>query len=869
MATSLASLSVIIGANLQPLERDLRRARTITSQNVKAMQSMSVNAFVPSGGIKNQWATAMGGPMYRSMPSAVGFNTRAYQQAMNNAMWARQFQPSASQQWMEATGGKPYVAPIPKPPKLPRKSGGGRGFGMGGFGMLGGVGGMMRAMGLTSVAAGFGMAIREGEKFNQVMMQSTAIMGNLSSDMKNKLAKAAIDSSRTVKYSATESANALFFLASAGLKAEQSLGAIGKVTKFAQSGNMNLTEAARLATQTTAAFGLKANNASVYIENLGRVTDVLAYTNTRCQSTVEQLARAMANKGAARARFLGKSVEETAAVLSVYADQGKLAEEAGTYLDMSWRELGIKAIQNKQAFADLGIKVYDTSGKMRHTADIIRDMENAFQGLSTEQATERLMSLGLPARSLVALMPLLGYSNKIMEQHADILAKAGGYAEKLAAEQLTPLQKAWADFSATVTESASSIMTTFYPVITEVLKSFGDVIESVSLAGESVRVFSEMLGGLKLNPRFVETLKSVWSPLRMLGKLIDAAKNGLASIEEQSFYKTNEKAKALIAELKTMDPNNDVGQGAIMENLKTLLGKSTFESLLPSLLDELPDKLRKKYESQIPKKEETKASGDYGGLTTAVSQLSPEEEEEQQKAKEKFWDKFWTDASDKLTTPQQRLEQYRQTLLEVLRAGGLSREQGEKLFEVKRNELFPELEKNKKEVENLAFELHAMRQGWDEATIAARDYFRATGDAKGADAKWYQMQQLELEQKKQDAQKQVNDWKSENDIRRNKTSEELVAFRELQKTTQDPTTLLAGAQELLDMLDLRKKENQGGITTGFTDMASWGTELQNALMGKDKEKLDKDRNQLLKEIKTLQTKLLEKADKPHLAVAGK
>jgi hypothetical protein len=351
--------------------------------------------------------------------------------------------------------------------------------------------------------------------------------------------------------------------------------------------------------------------------------------------------------------------------------------------------------------------------------------------------------------------------------------------------------------------------------------------------------------------------------------LIDAAKKGLASIEEQSVYKTNKKAKALIAELKIMDPNNDVGQGAIMENLKTLLGKSTFESLLPSLLDELPDKLRKKYESQIPKKEETKASGDYGGLTTAVSQLSPEEEEEQQKAKEKFWDKFWADASDKLTTPQQRLEQYRQTLLEVLRAGGLSREQGEKLFEVKRNELFPELEKNKKEVENLAFELHAMRQGWDEATIAAWDYFRATGDAKGADAKWYQMQQLELEQKKQDAQKQVNDWKSENDIRRNKTSEELVAFRELQKTTQDPTTLLAGAQELLDMLDLRKKENQGGITTGFTDMASWGTELQNALMGKDKEKLDKDRNQLLKEIKTLQTKLLEKADKPHLAVAGK
>ncbi len=323
---------------------------------------------------------------------------------------------------------------------------------------------IMPSLGVLAGAGAFVQLLRSGEDFNRKMRSSLAIMGEVSTALRVDMKEAALVAARVTKFSAAEVAEAYFFLASAGLTAEQSIAALPQVAAFAQAGMFNLARATELATDAQSALGLTVKDPVQNLKNLTHVTDVLVKANTLANASVEQFASAMTNKAAAAARIVGIDIEELTAILAAFADQGVKSARAGNAINIILRDMQSKAIENKEAFDQFGVSVFDNTGKLRKIADVIGDLEKALGPMTDEQKKATLAQLGFSDRSVIFLQTLLGTSEKIRNYEKE-LQKAGGTTKDVANKQLTPLQKGMARIGAVFASVSSDIINVIGPMV--------------------------------------------------------------------------------------------------------------------------------------------------------------------------------------------------------------------------------------------------------------------------------------------------------------------------------------------------------------------------------------------------------------------
>jgi len=146
-------------------------------------------------------------------------------------------------------------------------------------------------------------ATRQFIEFEDKLNQSLAIM-QTTEEQQRRMAQASRQVAIESRISASESAEAFFFLASAGLDAEQSISALPQVTKFAQAGMFDMALATDLATDSQSALGLTVKDAEQNLANLTRVTDVLVKANTLANASVQQFAEALTTKSGSALKIL-------------------------------------------------------------------------------------------------------------------------------------------------------------------------------------------------------------------------------------------------------------------------------------------------------------------------------------------------------------------------------------------------------------------------------------------------------------------------------------------------------------------------------------------------------------------------------------
>ena len=259
---------------------------------------------------------------------------------------------------------------------------------------------------LPVVAIG-GLAMKAFADFDSAMTQSLAIMGDAAGEWRDEMETAAREVGKTTTFSAKEAAESYFFLASAGMNAQQSIAALPQVAAFAQAGMFDMARATDLATDAQSALGLTVKDPIKNLENLTRVTDVLVRANTLANASVEQFSSALTTKAAAAARLLGMEIEETTSILAVMADAGVKGNIAGTQLSMMLNNMTSNAVKNKDAWTDLGVEVFDGGGKMRKMSDIVADLTVGLGGMSDEQKVATIMNLGFGDRAAATVKVLL------------------------------------------------------------------------------------------------------------------------------------------------------------------------------------------------------------------------------------------------------------------------------------------------------------------------------------------------------------------------------------------------------------------------------------------------------------------------------
>ena len=288
---------------------------------------------------------------------------------------------------------------------------------------------------VTSAISGIAaFSIREFARFDQAMTQSQAIMGDLSDSTKKAMSDVAREIGVTTTFAAHEAADAFYFLASAGLTAEQSIAAMPRVAAFAQAGMFDLARATDILTDAQSALGMGSDDAAENLANMTEISNVLVGIATKANASVEQFGEAFMRAGA-RIRMVGVPIEEAAAVLGAFADQGTKGAAGGEALSIILRDLPRAAGKNAQAFRALGIQVENADGSFRPMADIVQNFETALEGLSATQQATVFTTLGLTRSVADNLSQLVGTSEKIRQYEADIRLM-GDVTQEVADKQL-------------------------------------------------------------------------------------------------------------------------------------------------------------------------------------------------------------------------------------------------------------------------------------------------------------------------------------------------------------------------------------------------------------------------------------------------
>src|SRR6056297_3556309 len=352
-----------------------------------------------------------------------------------------------------------------------------------------------KALGAVGVAVGSGLAlsVREFGKFDEAMNQSIAIMGDVSDTMRKDMSDAAREVAKNTTFSAEQAAESFFFLASAGLDAEQSVSAMPQVAAFAQAGMFDMATATDLATDAQSALGLASDDTEENLENLTRVTDVFVKANTLANTSVEQLASAITSKAGNALKTVGKDIEEGSATLAVFADQGIKGERAGTLLTNTLFGLTENAQKNASEFQRLGIEVFDAEGNMRNMADIAGDVTGAFEGMSEEQKLAEISALGFTKQTREGVLALVDNGDTLAE-YEEALRNAGGTADDVAGKQLQTLEGQFALLQSAINVVAIEIGETLEPILIDLLGIITPIVDTVG--PKFVEFFQNIADGL-------------------------------------------------------------------------------------------------------------------------------------------------------------------------------------------------------------------------------------------------------------------------------------------------------------------------------------------------------------------------------------
>ena len=222
-----------------------------------------------------------------------------------------------------------------------------------------------------------------GMSFEESMSNNAALFGATGEEL-NKLSETAQHYGETTQFSASEAAEALGYMALAGWDANKATSELGGVLDLAAASGMGLAEASDMVTDYLSAFSNTTMTAAEF-------ADKLAYAQANSNTKAVQLGEAYKNS-AANLNAAGQDVETVTSLLAAMANQGLKGSEAGTALSAMMRDLTAKMKDGKVQIGDTSVAVMDANGNYRDLTDILKDVEQATNGMGDAEKAAALSS---------------------------------------------------------------------------------------------------------------------------------------------------------------------------------------------------------------------------------------------------------------------------------------------------------------------------------------------------------------------------------------------------------------------------------------------------------------------------------------------
>lgn len=238
---------------------------------------------------------------------------------------------------------------------------------------------------VTAAVTGLGTAaVKTAADFDQEMSKVAAISGATGSDFDSLREKAREMGAKT-KFSASEAASAMEYMAMAGWKTGDMLDGIEGIMNLAAASGEDLATTSDIVTDALTAFGLSAADS-------GHFADILAAASSNANTNVSMMGETF-KYCAPIAGALGFSAEDTAEAIGLMANSGIKASQAGTSLRSIMNNLAGEVTFAGKNIGEVTIATSNADGSMRSLNDILADCRVAFSGLTESEKAANAESL--------------------------------------------------------------------------------------------------------------------------------------------------------------------------------------------------------------------------------------------------------------------------------------------------------------------------------------------------------------------------------------------------------------------------------------------------------------------------------------------
>ena len=260
-------------------------------------------------------------------------------------------------------------------------------------------------MPVTLGVVGLGTAaVKTAADFDSAMSKVAAVSGATGSDLEALRDKAREMGEKT-KFSASEAAEAMNYMAMAGWKTEDMLSGIEGVMNLAAASGEDLVTTSDIVTDALTDFGLTAKDS-------GHFADILAAASSNANTNVSMMGETF-KYCAPIAGALGFSAEDTAEAIGLMANAGIKGSQAGTLLRTIMNNLSGEVKICGSSIGEVTVATTNADGSMRDLSDILADCRTAFSGLSESEKAAA-------AESLVGKNAMSGFLALMNAGEADI-----------------------------------------------------------------------------------------------------------------------------------------------------------------------------------------------------------------------------------------------------------------------------------------------------------------------------------------------------------------------------------------------------------------------------------------------------------------
>jgi TP901 family phage tail tape measure protein len=329
-------------------------------------------------------------------------------------------------------------------------------------------------------------AVKAGADFEAAMSEVQAISG-ASGDELTALKEKAKDMGATTKFSASESAEALKYMAMAGWDTQQMLDGLEGVMNLAAASGEDLATVSDIVTDAMTAFGMKASESSKF-------ADLLAKTSSSANTNVSMLGESF-KYVAPVFGSLGYSAEDAALALGLMANAGIKSSQAGTTLRSAITRLAQPTDDAAMLLEQLNIQVTDAKGNMLPFSNVMDQLRNSFSKLTTEQQAQYAATI-FGQEAMSGMLAIINASESDYQKLAQAVNSYDGVAKKMADTMQNNLQGQLTILKSQLEGVAIQISEILIPVISKIVNKISEWVDWFASLDENTQKTILTVAGL-------------------------------------------------------------------------------------------------------------------------------------------------------------------------------------------------------------------------------------------------------------------------------------------------------------------------------------------------------------------------------------